>query len=96
MQEAKAEVVWEDPPPGRGRYDWQAIADQLRERPGQWAKIFEQDRASLATAIRIRGVHALLPEKGFEVKTANNKRSTPRLCDLYLRYNPERDESVSE
>lgn len=89
----KADVTWENPPPGRQRYDWNAIAEQLRERPGQWAKIFDRDRTSLATSIRIRGVHALLPEKGFEVRTANNTRDTPRTCALYLRYNPEKDVS---
>lgn len=87
----KAEVTWEEPPSGRRRYDWSAIAQQLRERPGQWAKIFDHDRSSLATAIRIKGIHALLPEKGFEVRTANNTRDTPRTCTLYLRYNPEKD-----
>lgn len=90
----KAEVTWEEPPPGRQRYDWAAIADQLRTRPGEWAKVFDRDRSSLATAIRIRGVHALLPEKGFEVRTANNTRQTPRTCTLYLRYVPEKDESL--
>lgn len=89
----KAEVTWENPPPSRQRYDWSAIAQQLRERPMQWAKIFDADRASLATAIRIRGIQALLPEKGYEVKTANNTRDTPRICTMYLRYNPEKDVS---
>ena len=89
----KDEVTWEEPPPGRQRYDWAAIAEQLRERPNTWAKVFESDRASLATAIRIRGIQALLPEKGFEVRTANNTRDTPRICTMYLRYNPEKDVS---
>ena len=91
--EVKADVTWENPPPGRQRYDWAAIAEQLRERPLQWAKIFDQDRASLATAIRINGIQALLPEKGYEVRTANNTRETPRTCTMYLRYNPEKDVS---
>lgn len=93
QKEAVAEVTWEDPPSGRQRYDWNAIAEQLRQRPGEWAKIFDRDRSSLATAIRIRGIHALLPEKGFEIKTANNTRAKPRTCTLYLRYVPEKDVS---
>jgi hypothetical protein len=87
----KKEVTWEDPPPTKKRYDWDSIARQLRERPGEWAKIFDNDRSSLATAIRIRGIKALLPDKGFEVRTANNVRGNPRTCTMYLRYNPEKD-----
>lgn len=87
----ESEVTWEDPPPKRAKYDWSVIAEQLRERPGQWAKIFDRDRSSLATAIRIKGIKALLPDKGFEVRTANNTRDTPRTCTMYLRYNPEKD-----
>jgi hypothetical protein len=85
------EVTWEDPPAGRKRYNWTRIAEQLREHPGEWAKIFDNDRSSLATAIRIRGIKAVSPEKGFEVRTANNTRGKPRLCTMYLRYNPDKD-----
>lgn len=87
-----SEVTWEDPPK-RERYDWGHIAEQLRSRPGEWAKIFDNDRSSLATAIRIRGITALNPEKGFEVRTANNTREKPRTCTMYLRYNPQKDVS---
>ena len=96
----KSNVVWEQPPPPRSkRYDWQAIAAQLRERPMEWAKVFDRDRTSLATAIRISGIQALLPEKGFEVRTSNNVRLRQedgkelRLCTLYLRYVPSNDRS---
>lgn len=90
MPQPQAEVVWENPPETRRRYDWQAIADQLRERPMEWAKVFDNDRTSLATAIRNRGIKALDPALGFQVKTTNNTRGTPRTCTMYLRYNPEK------
>jgi hypothetical protein len=83
-------VTWEDPPPPRKRYDWDSIAQQLRERPGEWAKIFDYDRTSLAVAIRTHGIKALDPDLGFEVRTANNVRGTPRTCTMYLRFNPEK------
>src|SRR5262245_34073591 len=87
-------VTWEEPPiVVRTRYDWQAIADQLKERPGEWAKIFERDRTSIVNAIRQGGVRCLAPRLGFEVRTRNNERYPVRMCSLYLRYNPERDRS---
>lgn len=88
----KSKVTWEEPPTKSDRrYDWADIAGQLRENPRKWAKIFEGDRASLATAIRINGIKALSPRKGFEVRTTNNVRGNPRTCDMYLRYVPEKD-----
>ncbi len=93
----QADLTWETPPPPRSRrYDWETIADQLRTRPLEWAKVFDRDRTSLATAIRIKGISALHPDKGFEVRTSNNVRlpvedgKEMRLCSLYLRYNPDK------
>lgn len=93
----KSALDWEEPPPPRSRrYDWAAIAEQLRARPLQWAKVFDHDRASLATAIRIKGISALNPDDGFEIKTSNNVRlrdedgKETRLCTLYVRYNPDK------
>ena len=92
----KAAVKFGDPPPERkpAPYDWPKIADKLRAKPGEWALIFKQDKASYATAIRIKGIKALHPDKGFEVRTENNVRTpSPRICDLWMRYNPEKDRS---
>lgn len=95
MSKPKASVEWEDPPTKREgqRYDWESIADQLRKRPGEWGKVFDEDRTSLATSIRIKGIKALHPDKGFEVRTANNTRGHPRMCTLYVRYNPDKDKT---
>jgi len=86
-------LSWEDPPL-RTRYDWNAIAAELTKRPGEWAKVFENDRKSLAVAIRVSGISALLPANGFEVRTRNNTKDTPPLCTMYLRYNPALDQRV--
>ena len=90
--------VWEDPPPPRGpSYDWASIADALRSKPGEWLKVFEEDRASLVTAIRQGSISALRPTRGFEVRTTNNnRRESPRLCTLYVRYNPDADQGEEE
>lgn len=90
--EAKSDVVFEDPPtPVHGRYNWSEIAAKVRRKPGKWAKVFEDDRVSLATSIRGGSVVALLPTKGFVVRTVNNKPGPPRTCTMYLKYDPARD-----
>lgn len=82
-----ADVTWEDlPPPTGATYDWTAIASALKSRPGEWAKVFENDRASLAVAIRQGSVNALRPDLGFESRTRNNVRSPRRTCTLYMRW----------
>lgn len=90
-----------DPPPRRSHnYDWGQIATELRARPNEWHLIFEGDRHSLVTALRLNGISALRKEKGFEIRTANNVRPKDpkerRTCDLYLRYNPANDTERSK
>ena len=87
---AKSLVTFEEPE-SKVAYDWAGIAEELRAAPGQWAKIFDHDRTSLATAIRIHGIKALDPDIGFEVRTRNNTRGEVRMCTLYLRYNPTKE-----
>lgn len=92
-----AAVKFGTPPPRRkSPYDWDSIAAQLREKPGEWARIFEGDKASLVTAIRIDGIKALRASKGFETRTANNTRDYPRTCDLWMRYVPENDKKEED
>jgi hypothetical protein len=90
-----SEVEWGPPPKSeaeeRVRYDWDKIAKQLRARPGEWAKIFEDDRTSVVNAIRQGAVKPLQPALGFEVRTRNNVRYPVRRCSLYLRYVPGKD-----
>jgi hypothetical protein len=84
-------VEWESPaPPANVKYDWQSIAEQLRERPGEWAKVFEKDRVSLVNALRQSKMNALLPSDGFEILTRNNVRASgpARTCTLYMRWTP--------
>lgn len=90
------QLVWEAPPvPGHG-YDWVDIARQLRARPTQWLKVFDDGPTSVVNAIRQSSVSALTPvarhgrpEGGFEVRTRNNKVGPPRTCTLYLRWVPD-------
>jgi len=91
MSEAEkiADVTWEDPPATRRRYDWDAIAAKLRDKPGEWAKVFEYDRTSTVNAIRQGAITPLSPALGFEVRTRNNVRHPIRMCSLYMRWNPQ-------
>lgn len=68
-----SDLVWEDPPPdarvGRrpSKY-WQDIADQLRSRPGQWARIYLGVRnGALANRVR-KGQSSFAPAGAFEAR----------------------------
>ncbi len=94
--EPTAEIEWKDPPSGRRRYDWESIADQLREHPMDWALIFERDRVSVVNAIRQGQVAPVHPDLGIELKTRNNTREPIRTCSLYLRFNPDKVDSTRQ
>lgn len=91
----KSGIKFEDPPPKREqRYDWAKIAAKLRDRPGEWALVFEHDLTSLVTAFSLGGLKDLPPDE-FEAQTSNNDRGRPasgddpgipRTCTLHMRY----------
>jgi hypothetical protein len=99
----KSGIKFEDPPAEhRGRYDWAAIAADLRSRPGEWALIFERDKTTYANAFQL-GLKDL-PRDEFEARTSNTVPAVtkaeadelgieprPRLCSLWLRYNPKKE-----
>lgn len=87
------DTYWQSPPedPHLYRPDWQAVADTLRANPGRWMKVFEGERASLATAVAIGHITCLRRQDGFIMRTANNTRTYPRTCDLYMQYNPPKE-----
>lgn len=82
-----------EPPTPRGpAYDWAYIAKRLKRRPGEWALVFEKDRVSLVNAIKAGSISALREEDGFITRTENNKRLKPRICDLWMCYDPDKDQ----
>lgn len=90
-------VGWEEPPPPRTpRYDWEAIGKRLERSPGRWFKVFDKDKTSTVTALKAGGIKRLRPDWGFETTTANNTRTYPRTCTLWMRYNPDNDERTSK
>lgn len=84
-----------EPPERRATtYDWENIAKQLRAKPGEWARVFADDRYTLVTAINNGGIAALRREKGFDTRTANNHVVDGRRhCELWMTYVPEWDQT---
>lgn len=76
------EIKFQNPPRRkRGRTDWVSVAEQLRQRPGEWALVA---RMSPATVVRIkRGGYKAFPAGEFEA-TSRNVRD--KKADIYLRY----------
>jgi hypothetical protein len=99
-RDMKSDVTFGEPPPAKPqpRYDWAKIADKLRDQPGEWALIFEDDLLSLVTSFRLGGYRHMKPDE-FEYRTTNTTRGVtkreaeergiepePRRCDLWMRY----------
>lgn len=94
----KSGITFEQPPTEeRGKYDWAAIAADLRTRPGEWALIFDRDKTTFVNAFYL-GLKDL-PIGEFEARTSNSDRGVPkaqaeatgeqfvpRTCSLWLRY----------
>lgn len=94
-QEAQA-VEFDQPLPRRSnqQYDWPKIAEDLIAHPMEWGKVFEEGKVSTVNALRQGSIRILSPELGFEIRTRNNVRGPIRTCQLWMRYNPEKDNAI--
>lgn len=80
---------------GRGKYNWEAIAEKCKAQPGEWYCVFEQDRRSIAVAVSTQSVSHVTEARGFESTTRNNnKKAEPPVCDLWIRYVRAKDTTV--
>jgi hypothetical protein len=81
-------VEWADPPPGRRAQseEWEAIAQELRSRPGQWAIVARGRSAETATRIKNGTLAAFRPAGTFEARTTGRKNASDQRCDIYARY----------
>lgn len=75
-------------------HNWDAVAEGLRSTPNEWGVVAEVIKSSTVNAIRQGSVRALAPELGFEIRTRNNVREPERTCQLWMRYNPSKDDQV--
>lgn len=82
-------------PPRQPAYDWEAVAEEVRKHPGEWRSMGQVPYGHYV-AIKGQRIAALKPGLGFEVATRNNIRSTPRTCELLLRYNPDLSDPIAE
>jgi hypothetical protein len=87
-------IRWEDPPPPLAdrrqrprRTDyWRYVADKLREHPGRWAVVLEDEAfgyaAGMATQIKAGRLAAFRPSGSFEAQT----RTVDSKYACYARY----------
>lgn len=82
------QVSWSTPPKAvagrRGNPRWAAIAQALRNNPGEWAMVAENVYASTAHMIRTGGYSAFAPSGSFEVTTRGNVKGVS--AEVYARY----------
>lgn len=90
-------IRWEEPPHnGRIRAEaraaqWQPVADELRQRPGQWAVIEENYHSAVAGSMSYvkQGCGPFAPRGSFETKSRtlpDDGSRTARKVLLYARY----------
>jgi hypothetical protein len=90
-------IVWEEPPgvSRRGQEEWPAIARELRQRPGQWARVKDgvsaSNAAHVASRIRNGFFQPFRPAGTFEAVT----RRTGDTKAVYARYVGEQDGGAS-
>jgi hypothetical protein len=89
-------VAWEAPPDHRDKVRWPEVAAELRAHPMEWLKVFENGRTTAKEAVSQGHVPSVHPMLGFETKTTDNTRGTPRTCTLFMRYNPDLADPVAE
>ena len=72
---------------GTQRIDWHAVAEKLRQVPGQWGRIDDIPKTT-ATSIRQGKVVAFRPPEDWEVTIRRDPNLPPVRATLFLRYMP--------
>lgn len=98
-------VVFMDPPPKPvdslprdtpAAHPWEPIAEQLRQRPGEWALCL-RDVYVNANAINTGKINAFKPAGAFTARTVQTHKRDHRarpLVDVYIKYLGDPDGSV--
>jgi hypothetical protein len=98
-EQVSKDLTFTDPPTAYRRekvYDWEKIYAELRGWPGKWALLDEQGKVSIHNAIKGGKISNFHPNLGVESMTANtDTTSKPRRADIYVRYNPDNDTSIT-
>ena len=69
-------------PETRYRRDWKLVAAQLKQRPGEWAKIADDADRSMVTHIATARLSSFAPAGAFEATS----RGEGKRADIYARY----------
>lgn len=64
---------------------WLAVAEMLRERPGEWALIAKDHNTSSVSFMR-KGKVSAFPAGEFEFRTVGHDRSTLKSSEVWARY----------
>jgi hypothetical protein len=79
-------VEWTQPPKvARSKTAWDEVADQLRSRPGEWARVARAVSPATATAIKNGIIVAFRPPGTFDATTGERDKAKNR-CDVYARF----------
>jgi len=82
----------------RVAYDWDTIYANLKANPGQWAWLNPGHVATVGTYVAVTQgkIKNFQPSMGIEMRTSDNDyNAKPRTCNLWARYNPDLDESLT-
>lgn len=84
------EIKWEEPPKqllGRGRTNWEDIANTLKSNPEKWAVVAENVSASTGTHIRYGRLKAFAPSGSFEARVSGaHSADNGRAEKIYARF----------
>ena len=82
-----AKIKWEDPAPVKsntGRTKWADVAEQLRERPDQWALVAEGLKYAVYSTYISKGRLAAFEPAGHYEGTS--RKRPDGMYDIYARY----------
>lgn len=89
-------VKFTSPPPKRRNYHWAEVAEQLRQRPREWALVHTDLPSSTPWAVNAGRVSAVHPSLGFRTQSADGYEGVDGVRmtgSLYMMYDPDLDES---
>lgn len=82
-----SQIRFEDPSPHRRRkFDWEAIAEELRAHPNQWAIVAENDYTGVASQIKNGTYKAFRPVGRWEATVRGVDLKTGKAAKIYARY----------
>lgn len=86
------EITWATPPlPARGApgvrrsAEWEAVAEELKNHPNQWALVRKETESCYGHFIKTARLVAFKPAGSYE-STVRKNQDNPQKYDIYARY----------